>query len=189
MKDENDEGIDMNLLTGLFDAPAYVRRARNVEQALEYLLAKEGAARDEMLEMPRLRVGVLLALAGEWSALRPWLADDAQVVLLESLHRTLTPRLRLPPERTRSSRALERALSELIESIGRFNQRWADHARKIDLAPLNEMRQAYNRYFVLEKACAVRNEAVARAGFTPLPPLDLAELLRLLPLLPVPRLA
>jgi hypothetical protein len=183
-----DEGIDMRLLGGLFDAPAYVRRARNVEQALQHLIARAMAVREEWLGMARLRLGVLRALAGEWSVLRPWLADDEQLRVLESLHEQLSPKLRLPPEPTRSPRKLRRALAELVESLRRFNARWADYLGKIDVAVVNELREGYNRYYLLEKACAVRNEAVVRAGFAPLPPLDLAELRRHLPELPVPQM-
>src|SRR5688500_4232366 len=103
----DDDGIDMQMLAGLFDAPAYVRRAR-----------------DEWLSMARLRVGLLHALAGDWQAVRPWLADDEQLGVLEQLHKELSPKLRLPPEPTRSPRALRRALQELIESLQRFNARW-----------------------------------------------------------------
>src|SRR5437667_8685195 len=104
------DGAELNELIGLFDAPAYVRRARGVEEALEYLLARARHQRDEWLEMVRLRLGTLHALAGDWSALRPWLADDDQVRVLQGLYETLSPRLRLPPERNRSPRALRRAL-------------------------------------------------------------------------------
>ena len=185
-EEEADDGVDLKMLSSLFDAPAYVRRARNVEQALEHVLGKARAVRHEWLEMPRLRLGVLRALAGEWSALRAWLADDEQLAVLERLHEDLAPRLRLPPAPTRSPRALRRALSELIASLERFNARWLEHLRKIDLSQVNQLREGYNRYYLLEKVCAVRNDAVARAGFAPLSPLDLADLLRHLPPLPVP---
>jgi hypothetical protein len=185
--DEPAEGIDMSVLAGLFDAPAYVRRARNVEGALEHVLGKARAVRAEWLAMARMRLGVLHALAGEWQALRPWLADEDQLPLLERLRAELSPKLRLPPERTRSPRALRRALRELIESLERFNARWLEHLGKIDVTVVNQLREGYNRYYLLEKSCAVRNEAVARAGFVPMAPLDLAELLQHLPPLPVPR--
>jgi hypothetical protein len=137
--------------------------------------------------MARMRVGVLHALAaGKWWTLRPWLADDEQLGVLERLHQELSPQLRLPPEPTRSPRALRRALAELLESLERFNTRWLEHLQKIDVTVVNQIREGYNRYYLVEKSCAVRNEAVVRAGFVPQTPLDLAELLRHLPLLPVP---
>jgi hypothetical protein len=56
------------------------------------------------------------------------------------------------------------------------------------LGPLNELRDGYNRYYLLEKECAIRSVALARRGFTPLPPLTLDDLAVLLPPLPVPQL-
>src|SRR5262245_44998508 len=187
MSDEvAEEGMDVRMLKGLFDAAAYVRRARNVEAALEHVLGKARAVREEWLDMARMRIGVLYALTGDWAALRPWLADDEQTRVLAVLHEALAPKLRAPPEPTRSPRAQRGALRELLDSLERFNARWAEYVRKIDVTVVNQMREGYNRYYLLEKACAVRNEAVVRAGYAPLPPLDLAELQRLLPPLPVP---
>lgn len=186
MSSETTDDLDMNLVAGLYDVPAYVRRARNVEQALAHLLARANVQRHEWLEMVRLRVGMLRALAGDWSALRPLLANDEQVALLRSIHDELSPSLRLPPEPTRSTRVLRRALAELVESLERFNARWEEYRRKIDLTHVNELRVGYNRYYLIEKSCASKSDAVARAGYSPLPMLDLAELERHLPLLPVP---
>jgi hypothetical protein len=58
----------------------------------------------------------------------------------------------------------------------------------VDLTAVNELREGYNRYYVLEKECAVRSARIARQGFTPLPPLTHDELMSQFPLLPVPRL-
>jgi hypothetical protein len=187
MSEEPEEGIDMKLLTGMFDAPAYIRRARNVEQALQHIIDRAHAKRREWSEMARLRLGVLHALAGDWWGLRPFLADDEQVNVLEALRQTLEPKLRIPPEPTRSRRALRQALVELLESLERLNRRWSEYVRSIDLSHINDLRDGYNRYYLLEKSCAIKSEAVVKAGFAPLPPLDLAELQRLLPPLPVPK--
>src|SRR5437867_3436363 len=87
------DGGELNELIGLFDAPAFVRRARGVEEALQSLLAQARRLREEWLGMVRLRLGTLHALAGEWSAVRPWLADDDQVRVLQGLVEALSPRL------------------------------------------------------------------------------------------------
>src|SRR5262245_39944828 len=100
---------DMHSLTGLFDAPAYVRRARNVDQALQHILGRSRTVREEWIGMARLRIGMLHALAGDWARLRPWLADEEQIGVLQSLHAIMSPKLRLPPVPTRSPRALRRA--------------------------------------------------------------------------------
>jgi hypothetical protein len=171
-------------MLGRFDGPAYVRRARGVQEALERLLERCRHQRNEWLMMVRLRVGELRALAGDWAALRPLLAEGQDAVL-ERLHAELEPRLRVPVEQTSSRRLLRRAVRELNESIERFNRRWQKYLAEVDLTPLNELRDGYNRYYVLEKECALGSAAVARQGFRPLLPYTFAELHAEVPLLPV----
>jgi len=178
-----------NELASLFDTPAYMRRAKGVEEALEQLLARCRQQREQWLLMARLRLGQLHALAGDWMALRPLLADDEQITVLEWLRQHLAPKLRLPPAATKSQRVLRRALRELIESLERFNVKWREYLPKVDLKAVNDLRDGYNRYYVLEKACALRSDLLARHGFTPLPPFDLRALEAQLPPLPVPCLA
>jgi hypothetical protein len=172
-----------------YDAPAYVRRARRVQQVYDLLLDRCRRQRDEWLAMVRIRLGTLRALAGEWHALRPYLADDEQLRALADLHAALQPRLRVPVEPTASARALRRAMAELAESIERFNRRWAEFLRGVDVSAVNEERDGYNRYFLLEKECAVRLPHVARRGFEPLRPLTRDDVASLLPPLPGPRAA
>src|SRR3954462_13971886 len=116
-----DDRREENEIASLFDAPAYVRRPKGGEEALLHLLARCRQQREQWLLMPRLRLGQLHALAGDWPALRPLLADDEQPPAPEWLRQHLAPKLRLPPAATKSRRALRRALRELIESIERFN--------------------------------------------------------------------
>lgn len=174
-------------LMAQYDAPAYVRRARGVEAAYQQLLDHCGRQREELLGMVRTRLGLLHALAGAWAALRPLLADDAQVSDLRALAADLNPRLRVPVEPTTSRRTLRQALHELCESVERFNRRWQEFLDQVELGALNRLREAYNRYYPLEKECAVRSWRLARHGFQPLAPLTHADLAARFPLLPVPR--
>lgn len=185
-RDETSEAFKRFL--SQFDAPAYIRRARGVEAALEQLLDRCRSRRAEWLEMVRMRIGILHALAGNWDKLRPFLVDEEQLDILRYLLAALASPLRAPLEPTASARALRRALSELHESLQRFNQRWQTFLTSVDLSVLNELREGYNRYYVLEKECAVRSARVARQGFTPLEPLTLDDLAVQFPLLPVPLL-
>jgi hypothetical protein len=182
----NDGGL-MNRFLAQYDAPAYVRRARRVQDAFEELLGRCNRQREEWLRMVRIRLGLLKARAGDWSRLAPWLAEDAETETLRRLDAELNPRLRYPVGRTESGRVLRRALGELCDSIERFNQRWREFLPVVDLGPLNALRDGYNRYFLLEKECAVRSLRLARQGFRPLPPVTVDDLTALLPLLPVPR--
>jgi hypothetical protein len=176
---------EVQQLLGQYDAPAYFRRARGVQNALEHLLARCRRQREEWLPMVRLRLATLRDLAGDWPALAAWL-DDGQRRTLADLHAELRPTLRVPLGPTASRRALRRALRELIASIRRFNARWERYLAEVDLAPLNVLRDGYNRYYVLEKECAVRSAVLARVNFQPLPPFTHADLAGLVPALVVP---
>jgi hypothetical protein len=76
----------------------------------------------------------------------------------------------------------------LQESLQRFNRRWQEFVPKVDLARVNELRNGYNRYYLLEKECAGHSPVLARRGFQRMEPLTTTELCRLFPLLPVPQL-
>lgn len=179
------EGREARELLAQYDAPAYIRRARRVQGAFDDLVETCRRQREEWLGMVRLRLGVLRALAGSWEALRPFRTPE-QVNELRDLHDTLSPQLRTPVAAATSPRALRRALVELRESVERFNRRWKAYLKTIDLAAINDLRVGYNRYYLLEKECALRSSAVARHGYRPLEPLTHDELADLLPLLPVP---
>jgi hypothetical protein len=171
-----------------FDAPAYVRRGRQVQDAFQDLVDRCAAQRREWLAMPTLRLGHLFALTGDEDRLIPILANVDQVTVLLALQAELRPQLRIAMEPARSERCLCSALRTLCESLDRFNRRWLDHLAKVDLRLVNELRDGYNRYYVLEKECAMRSPVLAWRGFHPLEPLTRDDLQARLPFLPVPRL-
>jgi hypothetical protein len=130
---------------------------------------------------------VLRALAPDWHRLAPLLAEG-QLGLLQRFELVLgsgTPSL---PAAATSRRVLRRALHELAESIEYFNKRWSAFLQGFDLGPLNALRDGYNRYYLLEKECAIGSARIARQGFVVLPPLAVDDLKKCFPLLPVPRL-
>ena len=108
----------------------------------------------EWLEFVRLRIAMLHALAGDWNNLLPFLADEEQLDILRYLLAALASPLRAPIEATKSARVLRRELHELHESLQRFNDRWQAFLTSVDLTAINELREGYNRYYVLEKECA-----------------------------------
>jgi len=184
----DDEAQILKRFVAHYDAPAYMRRARQVQEAFEQMLERCRHERDELLQMVRLRLGVLHGLAGTWDKLRPWLKSEHQLRSLQDLYSLLDPELHVAIEPTSSSRTLYRALRELTESIERFNRRWRELLQKVDLTKVNELREGYNRYYVLEKECALRSPRLARQGYSPLPPVTVEELRALLPPLAVPEL-
>ena len=58
----------------------------------------------------------------------------------------------------------------------------------VDLEPVNRLRDGYNRYYVLEKECALRSTRTAQDQFVPLPPATTADLFDRFPLLRVPNI-
>jgi hypothetical protein len=181
------EGREIQEILAQYDGPAFVRRARGVEVALEDLLARARNQRAEWLDIVRLLLGDIHACAGTWEALRPCLDDD-QLKALQQMHAEAAPKPRPTVGGAASVRSLLRKLRELNESVEFFNRRWQRYVSELDLSVINELREGYNRYFVLEKECALRSPVLARLGFKPLRPLTRAEVEAMLPGLPVLRL-
>ena len=182
------DSVEFQQLVAAHDGPAYVRRARRVHDAFETLLHQGRKQRDEWLRMVRVSLGMLHALAGSWDAVRPCVRDDESLELLRRLHDDLQPRLRVAVAPTTSRRRLKATLTELVDGLERFNRRWREYVGNLDLRPINELRDGYNRYYILEKECALRNAAAARTGFQRLAPLTVDDVYQRLPLLGVPRL-
>ena len=181
----NDQRVIQRVL-GNYDVLAFVRRARRVREAYDHLLAHCHVQREEWLPILRVHLGILRALAGDWNCVRPLLADDDQIEVLRALERQLQPRLRVSIDPTVSLRKLRNAFEELGDSLRRFNRRWSNFLATVDLNPVNEAREGYNRYYLLEKECAMRSPRLARQGFQKLTPLTLDELTGLFPVLPIP---
>lgn len=180
-----DERQIFQRMTSYFDGPAFIRRIKRVEEAYRVLLEFLQNRRAENLEMARLRVGQLVALAGDIEALRLLLVSESDLRLVRELHQELQPKLRLPLEPTRSERTLRGAIGELNESIEAFNRRWRKLIEELDLTFLNNLREGYNRHYLLEKECALGSSPVARLGFQRLEPLTPAHLFEKFPLLEV----
>jgi hypothetical protein len=175
-------------LIASYGAPAFVRRARQVQDAFDAVVARCRRQREKWLPMVRVRLALLHALAGDWTRLSPWLVDEEQLGILQDLHTDLSPELRAAPRPTASGRMLSRALRELVDSVQCFNRRWGPFLESVDLTGLNQLRNGYNQFYLLEKECVVRSPRLARQGFRPLPPMTHDELAALFPPLPVPRL-
>jgi hypothetical protein len=175
-------------LVAHYDAPAYVRRAQKVQQGLDALVGRCRRQREEWLVMVRTHLGLLQARAGDWLRLEPLLAGADQLEVLRQLHTILEPRLRVQVEPMTSTRTLGRTLRELRASLERFNRRWLPYLERVDLTEVNRLRDGYNRYYLLEKECAVRSVRLAMQGFHRLEILTTADLVAVLPPLPVPQL-
>src|SRR5262245_37112366 len=163
-----------------FGGPAFMRRAQRAEAALATLLDQLRHTRWEWLEMARLRLGQLHALAGGWERLGRFVTPDS-LAALRCLFDELKPTLRVPLAPTGSDMAIRAALRDLQEALDRFNQRWRQLLAAADLTEVNRCRDEYNRYYVLEKECFVGSPRIARLGFRPLAMATNADLAAWLP--------
>jgi hypothetical protein len=170
-------------VVGQYGGPAFARRARAVQSAYDGLIEACRRQREEWLDFVRLRVGTLFALAGSAAGLATVLDGAGDRAALIQLHEQLQPRLRVPVAATSNRRTLFAALMELRETIARFNERWLTFVRQVDVGTVNALRDGYNRFYVLEKECAVGSPRVARQGFRRLEPLTADDVLRALPVL------
>ncbi|WP_435009069.1 hypothetical protein P12x_000319 [Tundrisphaera lichenicola] len=188
--EESDEetslgGIDAEIkeLLGLFDVPAFARRGQDLEYALARLRVHAGRRRDEMLDMVRLRLR-------QWSAAAH--GPEADLAVFQGSIATLWGLAGAEPPkwgtRPASRRGLRTIARDLVASVERFNRRWADYLDRIDLGPINQQVDHYNRYYLLEKECSLGSARLAARHFVPKARVSLDELRAELPLLPVPAL-
>ncbi|MBM4072943.1 MAG: hypothetical protein FJ271_29055 [Planctomycetes bacterium] len=155
-----------------YDVPAFARRARRVEEAHAELLERCRAQREEWLEVVRLRVQHLCTSGN---------TDEELCELAAALGVPLSA-----AGATNGQRQSQRARAALVDSIERFNRRWTKFLDSLDLGPLNRLREDYNRYYLLEKECALRSARLARVGFVPLRPIGRHDLAAQFPILLVP---
>ena len=83
---------------------------------------------------------------------------------------------------------MSRSARRLIVSFERFNERWENFIDRLSLERVNQLRDNYNRYYVIEKECAVRSLQTAQRGFELMKPASLGEIRKLFPLLAVPQI-
>jgi hypothetical protein len=169
-----------------YGGPAFVRRGREVQLAFDAQVEACRGKREKWLEWVRLPLGTLFALAGSAAALEEFLDNSNQLQGLKKLMDDLQPQLRLPPAASTSRGVLRRAFAEVRGAIERFNERWHTFIAELDLQEVNEIRDRYNRFYLLEEECALGSGRLARHGFQRLNPLRPEDFLNIFPLLPMP---
>jgi hypothetical protein len=184
--DAEDRRMFQQIVAG-FDAPAFLRRARRVEEAWNGLLDGCRQKREHLLEMPRLRLARFIRLIETRLPVPEEICPPADLSYLQDLHREWQPQLRSVVRPAKIAAEVAQALTELARSFERFNRRWMEFVNVLDLAHVNELRDGYNRFYVLEKECALFSARLAREGFVPLPPVELKDVLDVFPLLKIPR--
>lgn len=183
---EGTRGEFLKILAEMGEEPAFISRGNAPQIALDDLLNVCTAHRQEQLKWPRRHFTTLRRrVSGDWSRLKSYLADQKGVDLLLALEGQLAS-----DERDYSWFFLttdKRALRQFYESAERFNKHWSAFITGAGLDHVNELRENYNRFYPMEKACAFGNDSVNK-GFQPLPPLDASMLFERFPLLTLPEL-
>jgi hypothetical protein len=166
------------------EEPAFIRRAKAVDEAWNELLDRCQTQRNDMLRWPRMRLAELARkVGGDWSRLAPLVANGVQVSVMERLHHEWHTQ---EPSDARSATpwsTLSGLLADFVNSVERFNALWRKHLQDFDLRSINALRADYNRYYPAEKAAAFDSEDIERLGFAPLAPASVEDLLVKYPLI------
>ncbi|RUL87784.1 hypothetical protein [Tautonia sociabilis] len=174
---------EIQQMLGLFDAPSFSRRGQDLEDAITRLHGRCARARSGMLEMVVLRLRQWASVAtgpDDWDDVL-----EGPVAPLWPIAGAPDPSWADSPAPGRRRRAVAR---DLAASVERFNRRWSRFVRGLDLGPVNRRIEAYNRYYILEKECALGSHRLATRFFQPYDPLSADLLLDRHPPLPAPRL-
>jgi hypothetical protein len=160
-----------------YEAPAYIRRARQVELAYEAIIEHCRRQRTEWLAGVRLHLKALDAAASEEDLRTRF--GDATMAAIERLRREIgMDRQAVEFQRFRTLHSKQRFLRE---SVRRFNRRWSAFLEQCDLSEVNRLRDGYNRYYILEKECAVGSVRLATMTYRRLEPMTHDELHNLSP--------
>lgn len=171
-------------LLGLFDAPAFARRGRDIEWAVQRTLTLCSRRRSELLEMVHCRLRMWANLA---SGPQDWpLAFREPIDALWTLAEAEPPRWKAgKPPSAKKAGVVALGLSQSIE---RFNDRWMRFVNELQVDTINHQIDRYNKYYVIEKECIVGSARLASRLFVPQPRIEPGWLLSHFPLLPVPAL-
>ncbi|MCY2963354.1 MAG: hypothetical protein NT069_06830 [Planctomycetota bacterium] len=178
------QGNDVRKILAQFDAPAFVRRARAVEVADELLHSILTRQRDEWLLMPKTRLAQLVACLGHLKRLTDLGFPTSRIAQLEQLVAVWRPQTRTRVPIVAQTTDAIPTVRQLADSFLRFNRRWWPFVEQLDLAEINQIRDGYNRYYVIEKECSTGSAVLARRDFHVLPMWTAAKLLEAYPLLP-----
>jgi hypothetical protein len=173
---------ELKELMGLFDAPAFARRGRDVEWAVARTLEISRRQRIEMLEMVHCRLRMWVSAT---SGYHDWqIAFTAPINYLWQMTGAKEP---LWSNSTKvRPRAVYSASRDLVSSLERFNKRWEKWVNKLEADTINRQIDHYNKYYVLEKECVVGSAKLAARLFQPVPRIDPAWLFSQFPLIQVP---
>ncbi len=168
-----------------FDTPAYVRRGLNVETEWNSLAEKLNRTWKEWTVPSGRLCSQLRHQADGWDSLGGWLCGPEDLERLRLLDQRLDFRLKYPPAKALWLWPLRRSIRRLARMVEDLNEAWAKHLHAQDLEAVNRAREQYNRWYLLEKECAMRSTRLAAGGFKPFARVEANDLFQLFPPLPV----
>lgn len=176
----------LKILAEMGEEPAFIQRGIAPHVALEALLKSCEIRREEQLKWPRRHfTNLRRRISGDWLRLQRYLVRPTEIELFTTLDHQLA--LVECTNMLSFFTTDKRELRQFIESAIRFNESWSAFVDGDGLDHVNELRENYNRFYPMEKACAFGNDQV-NEGFQPLPRLDASLLLERFPLLVLPAL-
>lgn len=159
---------DEKALLGLGDPPAFLRRGQSVADAENRVRRKCETAREEMLFAVKLRLRAWNRLVGDREFIRRSMSAEAVSAIArlnESVFGADESTVSIEP--TGWPVFAGRRWNAIVAAVEDFNRNWRRFIDAFQLDDLHRAIDGYNRYYVLEKECAVRSIHTARRGFTP----------------------
>lgn len=172
----------VRMLLGRYDVPAYVRRGLRVEAAIRDFFSHAEQCYRELLEPVIASARALARQISSLDALRQHFPDPGQHQLVLDLYEVFVPDARWRDGQPQKWPA-QAAAQQLTAAIVRFNRRWRARVAELNYDEVNREIEAYNRYYLIEKECALRSRKLAARGFRPLTRIDEAAVLARFPLL------
>lgn len=167
---------------GLFDQPAYIRRALRVDDAIAALHQKLVKQYEEQLRPVRIALVAWQFLVSQDPRIQGSL-DDADRIRLQRLTDQLRGSAESAATLSRWTRP-RRVLDRLFAAADDFNRGWNDYLAVVDISLIEKRIEEHNQYYLLEKECAFRSARAAARGYRPMAPFDRRQLLERFPLLP-----
>ncbi len=172
---------ELRRLLGLFDTPAFTRRGQELDETLERLHARCRRERERLGEMVAVRLR-------QWARLATGPRDGMD--LFWESPEALGNALGQPPLPwavvAGSTRRRRGAARDLSASVVRFNRRWTQFLLDFDLRSVNQTIDQYNRYYLIEKECALGSARLAALHFRTIPAVSADSLAIAYPPLPDP---
>ena len=178
---------DERMLLGLGDPPAFLRRGMSVEDADARVVRKCEIARDEMLYAVRLRLRFWNRLLRDRPRIRASVSEAARESAADIGTKVFgpgEPSVSVAPAGW--SIFAGRHWRAFVTAVEEFNANWRRYLETMPLDDLYRAIDGYNRYYVLEKECAVRSARTALRGFAPKQKPTWSDFLERLPPLPTP---